>query len=86
MDVERSRAINRFGISKRTPDNQPMQMKTQDQSTTAHERAVAIIERLIADKRQAEKEIVENFHTDPMIQAAVAELKRRRDERGTVAI
>ncbi|MBC3785343.1 hypothetical protein [Spirosoma utsteinense] len=51
-----------------------------------HERAVAILERLIADKRQAEEEIVDNFHTDPLIQAAVAELKRRRDERGTAAI
>ncbi len=53
---------------------------------TAHERAVAIMKRLIADKRQAEKEMVENFHTDPLIQAAVAELKRRRNERGTAAI
>lgn len=47
---------------------------------------MAILERLIADKRQAEEEIVDNFHTDPLIQAAVAELKRRRDERGTAAI
>ncbi len=53
---------------------------------TAHERAVAIMKRLIADKRQAEKDMVENFHTDPLIQAAVAELKRRREERGTAAI
>ncbi|GAB4007791.1 hypothetical protein GCM10028808_12340 [Spirosoma migulaei] len=53
---------------------------------TAHERAVAIMKRLVADKQQAEKDIVENFHTDPLIQAAVAELKRRRDERGTAAI
>ncbi|QHW00778.1 hypothetical protein [Spirosoma endbachense] len=61
-------------------------MKTQDQSTTAqtaHERAVAIIERLIADKRQAEKDIVENFHTDPMIQAAVAKLREENERRGT---
>ncbi|MVM39539.1 hypothetical protein GO730_21285 [Spirosoma sp. HMF3257] len=53
---------------------------------SAHERAVAIMKRLVADKRQAEKDIVENFHKDPLIQAAVAELKRRRDERGTAAI
>ncbi|WP_460958800.1 hypothetical protein [Spirosoma litoris] len=53
---------------------------------TAHERAVAIMKRLVADKRQAEKDIVEKFHTDPLIQAAVAELKRRREERGTAVI
>lgn len=51
-----------------------------------HERAWGIIRRLVDDKRQAEKDIVDNFHTDPLIQAAVAELKRRRDERGTAAI
>ncbi|CAN5434297.1 hypothetical protein BH09BAC4_BH09BAC4_14830 [soil metagenome] len=53
---------------------------------TAHERAVAIMKRLVADKRQAEQDMVDNFHTDPLIQAAVAELKRRREERGTAAI
>ncbi len=61
-------------------------MKTDDQSIkgqTAHERAVAIIERLIADKRQAEKDIVDNFYTDPVIQAAVAKLKEENERRGT---
>ncbi|GAB2520169.1 hypothetical protein [Spirosoma aerophilum] len=69
-------------------------MKTNQQPTATevpsdlarHERAMAIFKRLIADKRQAEQDIVDNFHTDPLIQAAVAELKRRRDERGTAAI
>lgn len=70
----------------------PLHMETNQQPTaaqphteqTAHERAVAIMKRLIADKRQAEKEMVENFHTDPLVQAAVTEL--RRSERGTGAI
>lgn len=53
---------------------------------TRHERAWAILHRLIDDKRQAEKRIVENFHTDPLIQAAVAELKRKREERGTARV
>ena len=53
---------------------------------TRHKRAMAILKRLVADKQQAEKDMVENFHKDPAIQAAVAELKRRREERGTAAI
>lgn len=53
---------------------------------SAHERAVAIMKRLVADKRQAEKDIVENFHTDPMIQAAVAKLKEENERRGTPVI
>ena len=64
-------------------------METNESAETAqarHERAWAILQRLIDDKRQAEKNIVENFHTDPLIQAAVAELKRRREERGTARI
>lgn len=69
-------------------------METNQQLTDAqtppepmrHERAIAILKRLVADKRQAEKDMVENFHTDPLIQAAVAELKRRREERGTAAV
>lgn len=53
---------------------------------TAHERAVAIMKRLVADKRQAEKDIVDNFHTDPLIQAAVARLKESNERRGTPII
>lgn len=66
--------------------NQPSTTVQQTPTLTAHEQAVAIMKRLLADKRQAEKDIVDNFHTDPLIQAAVAELKRRRDERGTAVI
>jgi hypothetical protein len=64
-------------------------METNEQPTltqTPHQRAATILKRLIDDKRQAEQDIVDNFHTDPLIQAAVAELKRRREERGTAAI
>ena len=50
---------------------------------TAHERAVAIMKRLVADKRQAEQDMVDNFHTDPLIQAAVAKLKEENERRGT---
>lgn len=53
---------------------------------TAHERAVAIMKRLVADKRQAEKDIVEKFHTDPLIQAAVAKLKEENERRGTPVV
>lgn len=61
-------------------------METNEQSVTTqipHERAVAIMKRLIADKRQAEKDIVDNFHTDPLIQAAVARLREQNERRGT---
>ena len=50
---------------------------------TRHERAWAILQRLIDDKRQAEKNIVDNFHTDPLIQAAVARLREENERRGT---
>jgi hypothetical protein len=50
---------------------------------TAHERAVSIMKRLVADKRQAEQDMVDNFHTDPLIQAAVAKLKEENERRGT---
>ena len=50
---------------------------------TRHERAWAILQRLIDDKRQAETNIVENFHTDPLIQAAVARLREENERRGT---
>jgi hypothetical protein len=69
-------------------------METNQQPTTAqtapeitkHERAVAIMKRLVADKRQAEQDIVDNFHTDPLIQAAVAKLKEENERRGTPVI
>lgn len=66
-------------------------METNQQSATLetmseearHERAVAIMKRLVADKRQAEEDMVRNFHTDPLIQAAVAKLKEENERRGT---
>ncbi|ADB40884.1 hypothetical protein [Spirosoma linguale] len=51
-----------------------------------HERAWGIIRRLVDDKRQAEKDIVDNFHTDPLIQAAVAKLKEENERRGTAVV
>ena len=64
---------------------QPTAVQTTPEPT-AHERAVAFMKRLVADKRQAEKDIVENFHTDPLIQAAVAKLKEENERRGTPVI
>jgi hypothetical protein len=64
-------------------------METNEQSVTTqtpHERAVAIMQRLIDDKRQAEKDIVDNFHTDPLIQAAVARLREQNERRGTPVV
>ena len=61
-------------------------METKQDMPTAqsrHERAVAIINRLLADKRQAEEDIVRNFHKDPKIQEAVAKLKKANEQRGT---
>ena len=66
--------------------NQPPMPAQTTPEPTAHERAVAIMKRLVADKRQAEKDIVENFHTDPLIQAAVAKLKEENERRGTPVI
>ncbi|WP_460914061.1 hypothetical protein [Spirosoma areae] len=51
-----------------------------------HERAVAIMKRLVDDKRQAEKDMVENFRKDPLIQAAVAKLKEENERRGTPVV
>ena len=66
--------------------NQQLTTAQTNPEPTAHERAVAIMKRLIADKRQAEKEMVENFHTDPLIQAAVAKLKEENERRGTPVV
>lgn len=48
-----------------------------------HERAVAIINQLIANKKNAEKEAIEEYRNSPEKQALVAELDRRNAERGT---
>ncbi|MBD2751830.1 hypothetical protein [Spirosoma validum] len=51
-----------------------------------HERAIGVLKRLVADKHQAEEEMVENFHKDPAIQAAVAKLKEENERRGTPVV
>ncbi|GAB3732756.1 hypothetical protein [Spirosoma lituiforme] len=66
--------------------NQPSAATQPVPTLTAHERAVSIMKRLLADKRQAEQDIVDNFHTDPLIQAAVARLKESNERRGTPII
>ena len=50
---------------------------------TRSERAWTILHRLIADKREAERRIVEEFHTNPDKQAAVAKLRAENKRRGT---
>lgn len=48
-----------------------------------HERAIAIIRRLLADKKAAEQEAIEDYKNNPAKQALVAELRRKNEERGT---
>jgi hypothetical protein len=46
----------------------------------------ALMKRLIADKRQTQKQMVEDFKTNPEIIKAFQELKKRNNERGTPVI
>ena len=64
-------------------------METTEKELTAeerHDRVIAFLKRHAAEKRRHEEEMVENFKTDPYMQAAMAELKRRNEERGTPVV
>lgn len=48
-----------------------------------HERAIAVIKQMVANKKVAEREAIEDYKNNPAKQALVAELKRKNAERGT---
>lgn len=59
-------------------------MITEDQQKDIrHQRAVAVVRQLIANKKNAEKEAIEAYKNNPAKQARVAELRRKNEERGT---
>jgi hypothetical protein len=47
------------------------------------EKVIALMKRLVADKRQTQKEMREGFKTNPEIQKVIKELEIRNNERGT---
>ncbi len=51
-----------------------------------HERALSIARRMMANKKAAEKEAIEEYQNSPAKQALVAELRRKNAERGTPII
>jgi len=53
------------------------------QKEERREQAVAIVRRMIANKKAAEKEAIEDYKNNPAKQALVAELRRKNEERGT---
>jgi hypothetical protein len=54
-------------------------METQIKRTSmTHEKARAVIKRLVEESRANKREMIETFHTDPGIQKAVAELRELR--------
>ncbi|MVM38031.1 hypothetical protein GO730_11235 [Spirosoma sp. HMF3257] len=48
-----------------------------------HKQAIAIVKQMVANKKAAEKEAIENYKNNPAKQALVAELDRKNAERGT---
>ncbi|QMW06450.1 hypothetical protein [Spirosoma foliorum] len=48
-----------------------------------HERALAIVKQMVANKKEAEKQAIEDYKNNPAKQALVAELDRKNAERGT---
>lgn len=61
-------------------------METLKVELTAEERkakVIALMKRLVADKRQTQKEMREGFKTNPEIQKVIKELEKRNNERGT---
>jgi hypothetical protein len=64
-------------------------METLKLELTAEERkekVIALMKRLVADKRQTQKEMREGFKTNPEIQKVIKELEIRNNERGTPII
>lgn len=64
-------------------------METQQSTTTnreAYERFLKGVKRMVAEKEEERKTAPERFKNDPEKQALVAELKRKRKERGTPLI
>jgi anti-sigma factor RsiW len=51
-----------------------------------HERAIAIVRQMTANKKAAEQEAIEEYKTNPVKQALVAELDRKNAERGTPVV
>ena len=51
-----------------------------------HERALAIARQMMANKKAAEKEAIEEYKNNPAKQALVAELRRKNEERGTPVV
>ena len=48
-----------------------------------HQKAIAIVRQMLANKKTAEKEAIEDYKNNPTKQALVAELRRKNEERGT---
>lgn len=48
-----------------------------------HQKAIAIVRQMLANKKTAEKEAIEDYKNNPAKQALVAELRRKNEERGT---
>lgn len=48
-----------------------------------HQKAIDIVRQMLAGKKNAEKEAIENYKNNPAKQALVAELRRKNEERGT---
>ncbi|GAB2582973.1 hypothetical protein [Spirosoma areae] len=51
-----------------------------------HERALAIVRQMVANKKAAEQEAIEDYKNNPAKQALVAELDRKNAERGTPVV
>lgn len=58
-------------------------METQIKRTPmTHEKARAVIKRLVEESRANKREMIETFHTDPAIQEALSRLERRQASQG----
>ena len=58
----------------------------QPKSDERHEQTVAIIRRMIANKKAAEQEAIEDYKNNPAKQALVAKLRRENEDRGTPVV
>ena len=69
-----------------TNKNASVMITEKPKNNERHEQAVAIIQRMIASKKAAEQEAIDDYKTNPAKQALVAKLDRENAERGTPVV
>jgi hypothetical protein len=78
--------LSELGFSFKKRINAQVMTAEDPKRDVRHQKAIAIVRQMLANKKNAEKEAIEDYKNNPAKQALVAELRRKNEERGTPII